>query len=128
MHLCRSELQCAHPGCKGEEQVWTRRARTGEGPTTWVWLHLSPANSKSWQDDIPRHGVSSFQFREGEKTTRQGLYGVGSAVKESIRRQASYTREFIDEHLRQTRYELAGKYEAFNFIVAYAPTEGTKDA
>ena len=31
-----SNLQCAHPGCKREERVWTCRVFVGEGAATWM--------------------------------------------------------------------------------------------
>ena len=39
-----------------------------------------------------------------------------------------YTHLFIDERLMSMRSELASKCEAVNFVVAYAPTDCTKDA
>lgn len=72
-------------------------------------------------------GYQVFCSGQEETAARQGLYGVGLAVKESICRKSVYTHEFIDERLMSMRFELAGKYEAVNFVVAYAPTECTKD-
>ena len=39
-----------------------------------------------------------------------------------------YTRQFVDERLTSMRFELASKCEAVSFVVAYAPTDCTKDA
>ena len=69
-------------------------------------------------------------FCSGQEKTaaRQGLHGVGLAVKESLCSTSAYTHQFIDERFRTMRFELAGKCEAINFVVAYAPTDCTKGA
>ena len=62
----------------------------------------------------------------GQETDgRQGLYVVGSAVKETIFRKSISTHHLIDERLMSMRFELTGESVAINLVVAYAPTEPT---
>ena len=46
-----------------------------------------------------------------------------------MRSEYVYTHQFVGERLVSTsmRFELAGKWEAISFVVAYAPTDCTKD-
>ena len=73
-------------------------------------------------------GHQVFWSGQEKNEARPGLYRVGLAVKESTCCKASYTHEFVDERLMSMRFELAGKYVAVSFVVAYAPTECMKDA
>ena len=56
---------------------------------------------------------------------RQGLHGVGLAIRETICRKSVYTHQLIDERLMSMRFELTGESVAINLVVAYAPTEPT---
>ena len=58
-----------------------------------------------------------------ETEGRQGLYGVGLAVKESTSRKSFYTYQLIDERLMPMRFGLTGECAALNLVIAYAPTE-----
>jgi len=78
-----------------------------------------------------RFRAAGYQvFCSGQEKTaaRQGLYGVGLAVKDSICRTSKFTQQFIDERLMSMRFELDGRCDAVNFVVAYAPTDCTKDS
>ena len=52
-----------------------------------------------------------------ETEGRQGLYGVGLAVKESICRKSVYTHQLIDERLMSMRFELTGDCAAVNLVL-----------
>ena len=69
-------------------------------------------------------------FRSGQEETegRQGLFGVGLAVKESMRRKSVYTHQLIDERLMSMRVEFTGECAAVTLVVAYAPTEANPNA
>ena len=63
-------------------------------------------------------------FCAGQGTDgRQGLHGVGLAIRETICRKSVYTHQLIDERLMSMRFELTGESVAINLVVAYAPTE-----
>ena len=76
----------------------------------------------------PESSAAGYRvFCSGQKETkgRQGLYGVGLAVKESIYRKFVYTHQLIDERLMPMRFELTGECAAVNLVVVYAPTEAS---
>ena len=56
-------------------------------------------------------------------TGRAGQHGVGLAVKKSIIREATWTRELTNERLMSMTFNLTGKSNAVTFIVAYGPTD-----
>ena len=56
-------------------------------------------------------------------TGRAGQHGVGLAVKKSIIREATWTRELTNERLMPMTFNLTGKSNAVTFIVAYGPTD-----
>ena len=60
-----------------------------------------------------------------ETEGREGLYGVGLAVKESTSRKSFYIYQLIDERLMPMRFGLTGECAALNLVIAYeyAPTE-----
>ena len=60
---------------------------------------------------------------EQETGGRQGLHGVGLAIRETILRKSVYTHQLIDERLMSMRFELTGESVAINLVVAHAPTE-----
>ena len=68
-------------------------------------------------------GYRVFCSGQEEMKGKQGLYGVGLAVKETICRKSVYTHQLIDERLMSMRFELTGESTAVNLVVAYAPTE-----
>ena len=53
---------------------------------------------------------------------RGGQHGVGLAVKESIIREATWTRELTNERLMSITFNLTGKSNAVPFVVVYGPT------
>ena len=60
-------------------------------------------------------------FCSGQETDgRQGLHGVGLAIRETIGRKSVYTHQLIDERLMSMRFELTGESVATNLVVAYA--------
>ena len=65
-------------------------------------------------------------FFSGQEETegRQGLHGLGLAIRETICCTSVYIHQLIDERLMFMRFELTGESVAINPIVAYAPTEG----
>ena len=58
-----------------------------------------------------------------EADGRQGLHGVGLAIRETICRKSVYTQRLIDERLMSMRFELTSESVTINLVVAYAPTE-----
>ena len=60
---------------------------------------------------------------EQEAEGRQGLHGVGLAIRETICCKSVYIHQLIDERLMSMRFELTGESVAINLVVAYAPTE-----
>ena len=56
-------------------------------------------------------------------TSWAGQHGVGLAVKESIIRKATWTKELTNERLMSMTFNLTGKSNAVTFIVAYGPTD-----
>ncbi|MEP5460828.1 MAG: endonuclease/exonuclease/phosphatase family protein [Marinobacter alexandrii] len=82
-----------------------------------------------------RSGSTTFRaagyrvFCSGQeiKAARQGLYGVGLSVKESLCSKSVHSHQFIDDRRTSMRFEPTSKCEAVNFVVAYAPTDFTKD-
>ena len=69
-------------------------------------------------------------FCSGQEETegRQGLYGVGLAVKESTCRKSVYTHQLIVERLISMRFELTGECAAVNLVVPYSPREANPNA
>ena len=64
----------------------------------------------------------SCSGQEGAES-RQGLYGVGLAVRETICRKSVYTHQLIDERLMSMHVESTGESIAINLVIAYALTE-----
>ena len=59
-------------------------------------------------------------FCSGQETDgRQGLHGVGLAIRETICRKSVCTHQLIDERLMSMRFELTGEGVAINLVVAY---------
>ena len=78
-------------------------------------------------DPPVRHSIRrGTEFFVQVRRKQQPGKGVGLVVKESICPKPVYTHDFIDERLMSTRFELAGKCEAVNFVVAYTPSDCTK--
>ena len=82
--------------------------------------------------DRGRQEFSAAGYRvlcsEQEETEgRQGLYGVGLAVKDSICRKSVCTHQLIDEQLMSMRFE-TGECAVVNLVVAYAPTDANPNA
>ena len=75
--------------------------------------------------DFSAAGYRVFCSGQDDTEGRQGLYGVGLAVKETICRKSVYTHQLIDERLMSMRFELTGESVAVNLVVAYAPTEAS---
>ena len=67
-------------------------------------------------------GYQVFCSGQEETEGRQGLHGLGLAIRETICRKSVYTHQLIDE-LMSMRFELTGESVAINLVVAYAPTE-----
>ena len=78
---------------------------------------------RSGNTEFAPAGYRTFCSGKEETEDRQGLYGVGLAVKASICRKPVYTHQLIDERLMSMRVELTGECAAVNVVVAYAPTE-----
>ena len=70
-------------------------------------------------------GYRAFCSGQEETECRQGLFGIGLAVKETICRKSVYTHQSIDERLMSMRFELTGESVAVNLVIAYAPTEAS---
>lgn len=49
-------------------------------------------------------------------------------MRESICCRSQYSSDFVDERLMSMRFKMSGVYDAVNFVVAYAPTEASKDS
>ena len=106
--------------------------------------HAECVLAKAWQlecdfiglQETRRSGKTEFcaggyrVFGSGQEETegRQGLYGVGLSVKESICRKSVYTLHLIDQRLMSMRFELTGECAVVNLVVAYAPTEANPNA
>ena len=91
---------------------------TGEGPPTWL---VNRSAYRKLEELAGRHsaprGINfSVQARRKQKAGR-ACTGLVRPLRESKRHKASYTHGIIDELLVSTRFELAGEYEAFNFVV-----------
>ena len=94
-----SGLQCAHPGCKRENECGQDERVLAKGRQLGCdFIGLQ---------ETRRSGSTTFRaaeyrvFCSGQEKTaaRQGLYGVGVAVKESLCNKSVYTHQFIDERL-----------------------------
>ncbi|MEP4214436.1 MAG: hypothetical protein ABJL35_03665 [Parasphingorhabdus sp.] len=68
-------------------------------------------------------GYRVFCSGQDETDGRQGLYGSGFAVSETICRKSVYTHQLIGERLVLISFELTGERVAVNLVVAYAPME-----
>ena len=73
-------------------------------------------------------GYRVFACGQDGTQGKQGQCGVGLAVRESICCRSEYSSDFVDERLMSMRFEMNGTYDAVNFVVAYAPTEASKDS
>ena len=58
---------------------------------------------------------------------KKGQGGVGLAIRESITRAVVRPPEFINERLLKVTLKLHGRASAVSFVVAYGPTECTRD-
>ena len=69
-------------------------------------------------------------FCSGQEETegRQGLHGVGLAVKESICCKSVYAHQMVDERRMSMRFESTGECAAVNLVAAYAPSEANPNA
>ena len=83
---------------------------------------------RSGKTEFYAAGYRVFCSGHDETEGRQGLYGVGLAVKESICRKSVHTHQLIDERLVSMRFELTGECAAVNLVISYAPTEANPNA
>ena len=58
---------------------------------------------------------------------KKGEGGVGLAIRENITRAVVHLPEFINERLLKVTLKLHGRASAVSFVVAYGPTECTRD-
>ena len=58
---------------------------------------------------------------------KKGQVGVGLAIRESITRAVVRPPEFINERLLKVTLKLHGRASAVSFVVAYGPTECTRE-
>ena len=63
---------------------------------------------RSGKTEFSAAGYWVFCSGREETEGRQGMYGVGLAVKESICQKSVYTHQLIDEKLMSMRFELTG--------------------
>lgn len=56
---------------------------------------------------------------------KQEQLGVGLAAKEEICRQPAYTHELVDERLVSMQFDMAYQFASINYVMVYAPTDGT---
>ena len=83
---------------------------------------------RSGKTEFCAGGYRVFGSGQEETEGRQGLYGVGLSVKESICRKSVYTLHLIDQRLMSMRFELSGECAAVNLVVAYTPAEANPNA
>ena len=67
---------------------------------------------RSGKTEFSAAGYRVFSSGQEETEGRQGLYGVGLLVKESICRKSVYTHQLIDGRLMSMRFELTGECAA----------------
>ena len=100
-----SDLQCAHPGCKGEQRVRIRRAGTCERTATSAVPSLACRKLGGLAARrCVRQGIAISVPDRKNTATRQGLFGVGLTVKESLCSMSGYTHQFVDERLMSIRF------------------------
>ena len=87
------------------------KGKSGYGHASVCWRRRGnfiglQETRRSGKTDLSAVGYRVFCSGQEETEGRQGLYGVGLAVKESICRKSVYTHQLIDERLISMRFEL----------------------
>ena len=112
----KEKNKCGHAGCVLAKPRQHRCDFIGLQETT-----------RSGQTAFPAAGYRVLCSGQVATEGRQGLYGVGLVVKESICRKSVYPHQMIDERLMSMRFELTVECAVVNLVVAYDTTEANPD-